>query len=260
MARVLKIQNGYRPPKKSHKKVWLIVAGVVLLILLLLNSSLFSVRSVVVEGNARVSREEIMEDLDLELGTNLFRYMISHWNDDPRVDPRLSSVDIYVQWPSSVRIVVSESLTIGYVYFQGTYLCIDRNGYVATSTYTLDEDLPIIQGIEVGSFSLGESLDTQDTERYEAVVTIGTILQKHDLSTTVSEINIRSLDDIILYTDKLEIHCGTIEDIEQKISVIRSVLDNPNVPSGVMHIESLDQQVYIEPTTQADTDSSAATN
>lgn len=250
MARVLKIQNGYQPPKKSRKKLWLGIAAVILLALLILNSSIFSLKHVEIEGNERVSQEEILEDLELEMGMNLFRYMITHLNAQPKVDPRLSSVDIYFSWPNTVRIQVDESMTIGYVYFQGTYLCIDRKGHVATSTYTLDEDLPIIKGIEVGSFSLGESLDTKDTQRYEAVVSVCSILRKHELSEVVSEVNVRNLDDIILYTEKLEIHCGDMTEMEQKIGVIGSILEKPEIPAGILHIEDLDQQVYIEPKVQ----------
>lgn len=247
MAKVLKIQNHFKPPKINQKKFWITMGAVLLLVLLLLNSSIFSLKHVEVVGNERVTEEEILEDLDLKMGDNLFRYMITHWNTEPRVDPRLSEVDVYISWPDTVKIEVDESMTIGYVYFQGTYLCIDRKGYVATSTYTLDEDLPVIKGIEVGSFSLGESLDTQDTERYEAVVSICSMLRKHELSTVVKEVNVRSLDDIILYTDRMDMHCGDMSDMEKKINVIASILANPDTPAGVLHIENLNQQVYIEP-------------
>lgn len=247
MARILKIENGFHPPKISRKKFWLAVGAVVLLVLLLLNSSLFSLKHVELEGNERVSQEEILEDLELAMGTNLFRYMLSHWNAEPVVDPRLSAVDIYIQWPDTVKIVVDESMTIGYVYFQGTYLCIDRKGQVASSTNTLDEDLPVIRGLEVGSFTLGESLDTSDSARYEAVVSVCTSLRKHELSTVVKEVNVLTLEDIVLYTDKLDMHCGSMEDMEQKVNVIAALLKEPELPEGVLHIEDLNQQVYIEP-------------
>ena len=250
MARILKIENGFHPPQIDKKKLWMIVGGVVLLVLLLLNSSLFSLKTVKLEGNERVSQEAILEDLDLAMGDNLFRYMLTHWNMDPVVDPRLSAVDIYIEWPSTVRIVVDESMTIGYVYFQGTYLCIDRKGQVAASTHTLDEDLPVIRGLEVGSFMLGESLDTADIERYEAVVSVCSILRKHELSTVIKEVNVLALDNIVLYTEDMDIHCGSMEDMEQKINAIAALLAKSDLPKGILHIEDLDQQVYIEPRNQ----------
>lgn len=247
MARILKIRNRFEESKKSRKTLWLILAAVLLLIIIVLNSSLFSLKYVEIEGNERVSDEDIMNDLDLEIGMNLFRYFISHINAEPKVDPRLNSVDIYVSWPDTIRVEVTESMTIGYVYFQGTYLCIDRRGTVASSTYSLDEDLPIIKGIEVGSFSLGEVLDTKDTERYNAVVSLCSVLRKHELSTIVKEVNIRDITDIVIYTDKLEIHCGSMDNMEQKVGVIRSILEEYANLKGVLHVEDLSQQVYFEP-------------
>ncbi len=35
--------------------------------------------------------------------------------------------------------------------------------------------------------------------------------------------------------------------MEQKIGVIGSILEKPEIPAGILHIEDLDQQVYIEP-------------
>ena len=49
MARILKIENGFHPPKIDRKKFWLIVGGAVLLVLLLLNSSIFSLKHVKLE-------------------------------------------------------------------------------------------------------------------------------------------------------------------------------------------------------------------
>ena len=118
---------------------------------------------------------------------------------------------------------------------------------MAASTHTLDEDLPVIRGLKVGDFMLGESLDTTDTERYEAVVSVCTILKKHELSTVIKEVNVLALDDIILYTDEMDIHCGTMEDMEQKINAIAAILQEKDLPKGILHIEDLDQQVYIEP-------------
>ena len=60
MARILKIETGFHQPKIDRKKFWMIVGGVVLLLLLLLNSSIFSLKTVKLEGNQRVSQEAIL--------------------------------------------------------------------------------------------------------------------------------------------------------------------------------------------------------
>lgn len=252
MAKLLKIKNLFQGSEgeegsKHPYLPYLIVALILAAALLVLNSPIFSLKTIEVEGNERVSTESILEDLELKEGINLFRYAISHLNAKVTMDSRLSSVDVYFRWPSGVLVSVEESETIGYVYFQGTYLCIDRKGQVASSTNEPDEDLPIIIGIEVGSFSIGESLNTRDAERYSAVVSVGSNIRKHDLSSLVNEVNVRSLADVILVTDKLEIHLGTMEDVDQKINIVSGVLAEPSVPEGILHLEDISGQIYIEP-------------
>lgn len=267
MASVLKVDglgDKNSPEKSSERKGyhigWLITLAVILLCLLILNSPLFSLKTFEVEGNSRVSDEEIMEDLELSYGTNLFRYALSHFNADPDVDPRLMSVDVYFEWPSTVRVVVEEGETIGYVYFQGMYLCIDQKGQVASSTSEPDEDLPIITGLNIGSFTIGETLDPDDSDKYTAVMTIGSNLRKYNLQTVVNEINVRNMDDIILYTDHFVIHCGDMTDIDQKINIIEQIVNTEGVPDGVIHMEDLSKQVYLvaDEDSQESSDSSSS--
>ena len=252
-ARVLAVEKWRERRAKADSaagdqwKAWAVVGALLVLAVIILNSDIFALKSYEVKGNERVSSEAIMNDLGLKEGTNLFRYALSHLNSTPSVDSRLSTVDVYFKWPNRVEVVVEESQTIGYVYFQGTYLCIDRKGQVASTTSVPDEDLPIITGLVIKSFSIGESLNTGDAERYDAVVSIGANLRKYSLETVVNEINVRSLDDIVLKTDRMEIRVGSMTDIEQKISIAASVLEQKGLPVGTLHIESLSDQIYIEP-------------
>lgn len=246
MARVLKIYRDSKQKALRRLTVWLLVFFLLLILLLVLNSSLFQIKTITIEGNQRMTAEEIQKDFGLEKGTNLFRYFLNHVGRKFSPDPRLDSVDVYVQWPSGVRIVVQESVTIGYVYFQGTYLCLNQSGCVVDSTYYLEEELPVIRGLSIGSFALGEPLSTTDAERYQAIVYIGTILQKYDLSRIVREIDVRDMNSIVLYTDNLEIYCGSRTDMDMKIAVIHSVISKDATLSGVMHVEDLSKQIYIE--------------
>ena len=51
----------------------------------------------------------------------------------------------------------------------------------------------------------------------------------------------------VLYTDDMDIHCGGMDDMEQKVNAIAALLAKEDLPKGILHIEDLDQQVYIEP-------------
>jgi hypothetical protein len=62
----------------------------------------------------------------------------------------------------------------------------------------------------------------------------------------VKEINIRNLEDIIMTTDRLVCHCGSMTDMGQKINVIAELSQKSGIPRGILHIESMSDQIYIE--------------
>ena len=54
------------------------------------------------------------------------------------------------------------------------------------------------------------------------------------------------LESIVLHTDRLEISCGSQTDIDMKIAVINEVMKKDSTLSGVMHVEDLSKQIYVE--------------
>ena len=246
MAKVVRI--GYEEPKRRHRgvKVLLCVLLALLLALLFLNSSFFEISKVSVEGNQQVSKETIMENLNIAEGTNMFRYLLNNWNAVHTMAPRIDTADVYMNWPNAITVRVTERTTVGYVPHMGTYLCVDKNGYVLDSTYYLEDDLPIIRGVKIESYKLGEVLDTKDSARYDTVLEICAILQKYSLSTRIVEINVSNLDSIMLYTTNLDISCGGFENFDQKMEAVGKMLENDEKIAGILHVEDLTKQVYIE--------------
>ena len=88
MAKVLRI--GYKEPKRRYRagKILLCILLVLLLALLFLNSSFFAISQVTVEGNQQVTKETIMDNLNIVEGTNMFRYLLNNWKADHTMDPQ----------------------------------------------------------------------------------------------------------------------------------------------------------------------------
>ena len=246
MAKVLRI--GYEGPKRRHRagKILLCILLVLLLALLFLNSSFFAISQVTVEGNQQVTKETIMDNLNIVEGTNMFRYLLNNWKADHTMDPKIDTADVYLNWPNAITVQVTERTTVGYVPHMGTYLCVDKNGYVLDSTYYLEEELPIVQGVRIESYRLGEVLNTKDSDRYELVLEICAILQKYSLTKQIVEINVSNLDALMLYTTNLDISCGSFDNFDQKMVAVGKMLENDENIAGILHVEDLTKQVYIE--------------
>lgn len=233
--------------RKNRRIILAAIVALILLALLILNSNIFSLKTIEITGNEQMSDEEVKEYFGLTEGVNLFRFFLNHIGKKVSRDPRIENAEVYVNWPDGVKIEVKESVTVGYVYFQGTYLCLSRDGAVVDSTYYLSRELPILKGLNVKSFSIGQVPVTEDESTFKTVMQLGSVLKKYGLTELVREMNVHDLSNIVLYTDNLDIYCGGTEDFDMKAAVIQATIANSKTVSGILHVEDLEKQIYIEP-------------
>ena len=222
------------------------VLALIGLVIFFLTSKRFELREIEVVGNRYISAEEIAEDVGLTKGTHLVRYMLKSLVNKPEVSLKLKSIDLYTLWPDKVRIEVAEENFVGYIYFQGTYLCLNRQGIVIDSTPEKTIALPEITGLELGSFTLGEAPIAKDNAPFFAVLEVATVLSKYGLSEKVTGINVRHLDDMILYSELLETRLGDGTLIDYKINALDQFMKTYPTVSGILHLEDVENQVYLQ--------------
>lgn len=236
--------------RKKKRKKWPWVLLILLLLIagagVFLHSSFFRVKHPTINGNERVPDEVIMSNLDMKDDMNLIWYALKHYDTQFEMDPLILSAEVFVEWPRDIRIEVVEKKVMGYMPYMGMYLCIDTTGSVLDSVHEVEEGTPLLTGITVKSFSLGGPVDTEDTERFTIMLDILNILQKYSLTDETREISVARSEDIHLYLEDLDVSLGPADDLDRKISAVVSILEDPDRPAGILHLEDLDGQVYIE--------------
>ncbi len=211
-----------------------------------MNSQFWAVKEFQIEGNEKVSDEEILKDLHMNKGMNLIGYCLKNHNTEFELNPLIRTADVYIQWPDAIRIEVTENEVMGYVPYMGMYLCIDAVGCVLDSTHVVEEGTPVLTGITVDSFSLGKAVDTKDADRYAIMLDCMALLKSYEIAADIIQISVSSSEDIRLYTADMEILCGNAENLDQKIAAAISVMED-GAAAGILHVEDLNKQIYLEP-------------
>ncbi len=246
MARKIKLDAKYRYNQGSGRRKKMLIALIILLVLVFLNSFVFSIQEIAITGNEVVSAEEIREELGLKEGMNMFHFLIASAFQKMDMNPRIETVDIYVKWPNRLEIGVKERTVVGYVAYMGMYLCLDETGYVVDSTHYLEEDMPVITGVSVQNFTLGEPLNTESVSLSQTIMDICGALQKYGIASGIVRVDLTQVSDIRLYTERLDVRCGGEEDIDSKIQALSRILEETPEAEGILHLEDLDGQVYLE--------------
>jgi cell division protein FtsQ len=221
---------------------------------LLMLSPLFLVKSTDItikrnlKGNSNISQESVISALGLDKPQNMFLISTSRAKSVLRENKYLRSVKIEKQFPNKILVSLDEYDLSGYVPYLNSFLCIDSDGLVITTTDTAAQDIPIIEGLSFNSFCVGQPLQTANANAITAVVKVVRLLQKYNDkadSCTVSAVNVASVDDIHLFVNNIDIEFGPLVDADEKIRTMDAIiakLPNNDTIHGVLDMRVIGQK------------------
>ena len=120
---------------------------------MILTSGALAIRHISIDGNARMSRGEIVTLLDGMNGANILTVDLEAWRQRLRRSPWVADASVRRIFPSTIRVVVEERDPIGIGRIGDQLFLVDSTGTI------IDEfgpvyaalDLPIIDGLAAGN-------------------------------------------------------------------------------------------------------------
>ncbi|MCL2616498.1 MAG: FtsQ-type POTRA domain-containing protein [Defluviitaleaceae bacterium] len=232
--------------KKRSQNVILIYGSGVLatffVVILILLSPLFSVTSITIEGNYRITDESLRRYLGLAApsAVNIFLYN-SRAAVNSISNPYIQSVAIRKSYLNrEIKIVANERRLAGFVEFSpGQYLFIDENGLVLEIATSFTEQLPIVVGLDFTSFTVGAPLQVVNERAFESLVAISRLLSRHEMESDVVRVDVNDSSNIRLFIHDLDISFGDTSNGDQKMRTLIEIL-NRIEGEGIQGVGTLD--------------------
>ncbi len=223
-----------------------IIFIVTLTFLLILISPIWRVQIINVMGNMYYSQSDIEVALNLQDNPHIFSISNDSLKDISQKLPFIETISMTKILPETLTIEVTERVPQMYLPFGGGYLLIDENYVPLAKQQQKTYDLPVIEGIRVEQFTLGEPLTFIQDEHILSVQRMVKIIEKYNLENKVQTINITNIDQIHLYIDRLNVIIGDIENFEQKIMWFSEIYKEYSV--GVLDLSTItDGSVVLTP-------------
>lgn len=127
---------------------------------------------------------------------------------------------------------------MGYILFDGKYILIDDQAVVLSQSTIQDFDLPIIEGIEIEEFKIGEKINLSTDDILLTLDIISQIASQHDLFSSIDSINLMNLENIILKVKKLEVLIGNINNLSKKLSWLNEIYKDYSI--GILDLSNID--------------------
>lgn len=217
---------------------------------LIARSGLLHVDRVVIHGNERLSKGEVLALLDGLRGESLFGTDLDIWRQRLLASSWVRDAALRRSLPSTVDVAISERTPAGIGRVGGEMYLIDERGILIDQygPQYADLDLPLIDGLSVSSRD-GSAADAARAELAARI--IAAVRTRPDLSKKVSQVDVSDLHNasVILSGDSAVIYLGDDNFVQR----LQSYVDlAPALHERVASIDYVDlrfdDRVYVRPT------------
>lgn len=233
----------------AKKKIIVVSLIVLILALLFVMYQLFQVRSITVSGCETIAREDVIALSGISMNQSVLfldKQRALNALDDY---PYIKAIGINIGYPDRINIAIEERREAAYVPKEGVLLAIDKESYLLhVITDTSQPHYPIVFGLKMASFEVGQRLGVGDTFQLDA---LGRVIEQ--LSS--SELQVNSIDmtwpaNIVLQTaDGFMVEIGDDTQLAEKFTLAvkaKEVILERGKSGGVLDVSAADSAYYLE--------------
>lgn len=196
-------------------------------------SDFFTLRSFVVEGNAKVDDERIIELTGMHIGENVFSITADTAEQWVKIEPKIKTVEVSRRLPGTVVIRVEERQAVAVMNVGGAIVEIDDTGKVL-SRYRLvtGAELPLISGVDLKGAGAIPGATLAGEGMAEALNILNSLPED---AADIGEINVSNPQYIRLYTiSGTEIRLGDCDNFADKYLVYSNILKDHEKNGGAV--------------------------
>ena len=195
--------------------------------------SVYTVRTVYVEGNVHYTEDEIMEIvMSGPLGDNSLYLSLKYRDRGIQDIPFVDVMNVSILAPDTIKITVYEKALAGYVKY--------KDGYVVESSGIRTQGIPQITGLSFDHVVLGEQLPVEDPQVFSRIMDLTKLLNKYSLA--ADKIYLHSSGDITIYFGQIKVSMGSDNShIEDKLQLLPDFLEKLQGKSGTLQMENYEE-------------------
>lgn len=206
-------------------------------------SPTFNLRGIIVSNGTNVTRAEILNSFEIEMGINVFKINYKEIKNSVEKLPYIKSAEAKILFPDEIKIDYVERKPFALVKYLESYMVMDKYGYILEITrQNKYQDLPIIYNIEFDTYEIGKQFEDTAKTKYDNVVYLLETAVKNEFSYTISEINYESIGNVKLWIKEsdIEVIYGDIDRnfIGDKLNYIEEVLNNTKGKKGKIDLSN----------------------
>ncbi|HWQ58556.1 MAG TPA: FtsQ-type POTRA domain-containing protein [Clostridia bacterium] len=236
--------------RKLNRFISLCVAAVAALAALLLTWFLLIVDDIAIEGNARLSAEQIIAASGLKTGRHTWLINLADAKERIEEDPYVESAQIARVYPDKLLVTVVEREEAAVIVGLNAQAVIDPQGYVLSIGARADyAGLIRISGMGSGGYHVGQRLGEESDFYARTLVALLEAIYGAGIEDDIDYVDMSNpLSVYMATTGGLTLHIGQPDDLANKLSNYLAVLPKLNemglASSGTLDLGAMGDPVY----------------
>ena len=230
---LIELRRQKRKRRKARRKLVLLIMLVLTICIGILFTPLFNLSEIEIEGNLKLTAEEIIKASGLVMGENIFKFKLKESGEKISKIPYVNSIRVERKLPGKIRIEITESIPMAYIPYNDKLIVTDYEGKVLeVKTEKINYAVPILYDFNLKSFSLGEKINEKDSEKLKKTLEITKNLYNNNLIEKVRSINSVDGEYFLNISEKLKITIGDGSDLSAKLVMLLEVLKKIPADAG----------------------------
>ena len=235
-------QRKIEKKKRRKKKFSLILILIILLVggisAYLLTSPTFNIQDISINGNSKLSSQQITSLAELKYGDNIFSRLSIVMKVKLKRNGYIEDVQINKIYPNKIEINIKERRQQFQIKTQDEgYIYIDEQGYILE--YAKDKlELPIITGMDITINDLHtiHRLDEEDLDKMENILQIREQCKSIEIADKITQYEVNDEYIINLESDGIAINFGDATDLKNRMYYVNAILKQETGNKGVIYV------------------------
>ena len=224
--------------RKISKYVALVVM-ILAVIIIAMFSPIFNIKVINVQGNKKLTQNEIISLSQIQLEENTFKINKAKVSNSIKENAYIASVKISRNLPSTINIEIQEREAMYQIEYANGYVYIDKQGYMLEISEE-KQNFPILQGIltENTNFETGNRLNKEDLNKLEVVYKIVEAAEANEIANLITRIDIENIQNLKLsFESKNKVaYLGDSSNLVDKIIRVKMILEQEEGNSGEIFV------------------------
>lgn len=231
---------------KRNKKIKFFIKMLILLLVLLglfvylMLSPIFNIKNINVEGNSKISTEQIISISGIKKDVNMFKISNRDTKNVIKQNPYIDKVEIKRKIPDTISIVVTERQASFMLEHGSSFAYIDSQGYILEiSAETLENKIKINgYKTEEENITPGKRLCEEDLERLNDVLKIISAAENVGIENLITSINVENKYEYSLYLDSEQknVYIGDSTNLDTKMLYVKVILEKEKENAGEIFV------------------------